>query len=434
MERENLSRNTDNPYAVRWSRFADGERMPFLVRKATGLPLQSPTYWIVSKRRPSGSQPNTLNNDLRALMYLYLWADARGVALQDRFESGALLTLPEIANLDTFCGGQIEEAISKLASEAYEVRRLDTCKSKTRRRSINLVEKRNRLAAIYSYIEYISADQLSCLHLWPDRWSQYNSVRNNCLHWIKSRYVAIKKPRRNDIGAREGLEEKEVIRLRAVIEPDHPENPFEPQVRFRNYVIIRLLLDLGIRRGELLGIRIEDCSLGSNGTVTIHRRPDNPDDPRKVQPSSKTEARVLPLNNRLTDLLYEWIVHHRPKITGARQHSFLIVDRDKGRPLSLSSVNKLMAHLRRRVPGLPDKLSAHVLRHTWNDAFSDAMDRKGVPGDQEAKWRARLMGWRREESAQPYLRRTVRRRSNEALVEMQDRLDIQLVTTRKLDR
>jgi integrase len=88
--------------------------------------------------------------------------------------------------------------------------------------------------------------------------------------------------------------EAEVIRLRAVVEPDHPENPFEPKVRFRNYLIIRLLLDLGIRRGELLGIRVEDCRLGSNGTVTVHRRPDDPDDPRKVQPSSKTEARLLP--------------------------------------------------------------------------------------------------------------------------------------------
>jgi hypothetical protein len=75
----NFVKNHRNPYAVRWSKFADGERMPFLVRAATGLPLQAPTYWIVSKRRPSGSQPNTLHNELRALMYLHLWADARGV-------------------------------------------------------------------------------------------------------------------------------------------------------------------------------------------------------------------------------------------------------------------------------------------------------------------------------------------------------------------
>jgi integrase len=91
-------------------------------------------------------------------------------------------------------------------------------------------------------------------------------------------------------------------------------------------------------------------------------------------------------------------------------------------------VNKMMRQLRSRVPGLPKELSAHVPRHTWNDDFSDAMDKKGVPGDQEAKWRAKLMGWRRKESAEAYLRRTVRRRSNQVLVEMQHKLDIQHAT------
>jgi integrase len=396
--------------------------MPFLVRAATGLPLQAPTYWIVSKRRPSGSQPNTLHNELRALMYLYVWADARGLDLQDRFESGALFTLTEVADLETFCGRYLDEAVAELSGQADGLIRLKVRNSKARCRTVNLGEKRNRLAAIHSFVEYTSADYLSRLHLRPDRWSHYDSVRNNCLQWIRSRCEAIKKPSRNDLGAREGLGEAEVIRLRAVIEPDHPENPFELKVRFRNYLIIRLLLDLGLRRGELLGIRAEDCRLGSNGNVTVHRRPDDPDDPRKVQPYSKTEARILPLNGRLTDLLYEWIVYHRPKIAGARRHPFLIVDCDQGRPLSLSSVNKLMAALRKRVSGLPENLSPHVLRHSWNDAFSDAMDRKDVPGDQESKWRARLMGWRREESAQAYLRRTVRRRSDEVLIEIQNGL------------
>ncbi len=88
--------------------------MPFLITKAIGLPLQAATYWILSKRRPSGSQPNTLHNDLRALMYLHLWADARGVDLQDRFESGALLTLTEVTDLDTFCGKYLADAIGNM--------------------------------------------------------------------------------------------------------------------------------------------------------------------------------------------------------------------------------------------------------------------------------------------------------------------------------
>jgi hypothetical protein len=144
--------------------------MPFLVRAATGQPLQAPTYWIVSKRRPSGSQPNTLRNDLRALIYLYLWADTRGMDLQDRFESGALLTLTEVADLDTFCGRYLEEAIAEFPGKAGGVIRLEVRNSKARRRTVNLVEKRNRLAAIHSFVEYAPS------RIWP-------SLRRRCSDW-----------------------------------------------------------------------------------------------------------------------------------------------------------------------------------------------------------------------------------------------------------
>jgi integrase len=111
-----------------------------------------------------------------------------------------------------------------------------------------------------------------------------------------------------------------------------------------------------------------------------------------------------------------------------------MVDCHKGMPLSLSSMNKLFVTLRSRVPELPADLTPHQLRRSWNTTFSNAMDRKGVPGEQEAKFRAHLMGWRSEDSARPYLRRTIRRRSNEALREMQDKLDIQHAGAEEFDR
>lgn len=180
-------------------------------------------------------------------MYMYLWAVARGVDLQDRFESAALFSLTEVADLDTYCGRYLEEVIAELPRQAPHEIGLEARNRNARvhRRTINLVEKWNRLTAIYSFIEYTSADHLSRLHLWPNRWSHDNSVRDNCLQWIKARYKAIKKPSNNDVSARKGRDKKEIIRLRTVIEPDHVENPIELRVRSRNYLIVRLLLDLG---------------------------------------------------------------------------------------------------------------------------------------------------------------------------------------------
>lgn len=90
--------------------------------------------------------------------------------------------------------------------------------------------------------------------------------------------------------------------------------------------------------------------------------------------------------------------------------------------MSLSNINKVLERLRQAVPGIPPELTPHALRHSWNDWFSDASDKKGFTAENEMKWRKRLMGWRNENSASHYLRRTVRRRSDAVLADMQNEL------------
>ncbi|PSJ59875.1 hypothetical protein C7I85_16200 [Mesorhizobium soli] len=397
--------------------------MPFLVPRAIGVPLEPPTFWILATRRAFGLQPNTLANELRALSHLFLWGDARGVDVVERIREGIFFSLSETLDIVNFCSRRVAEAIAEIHERLSNVVKLQT----RRKRKVQVVgfeEKRNRLAAIRSFIAFTSADILSSLARWPQRHQQYGAVRNQFLELIDGHIAGLAKTGRHDLDLPEGLAAAAVKRLREVIEPDHPENPFHPSVRFRNYLIVRLLLDLGIRRGELLGIKVADCELGSRGQITIHRRPDDPEDPRPEKPATKTKARDLALSPRLAEILHEYIVHHRARIPNARRHPFLIVSTDSGKPMSLSNVNKIMEALRDRVPDMPEELGPHRLRHTWNEAFSDDMDAKKVSAEDEVKWRTRLQGWRSEMSAQAYLRRTVRRRSNAALREMQEKLDI----------
>jgi integrase len=418
-----LSTKSENPYLIRWSKFADGERMPFLVLRAKGVPLEAPTFWILADRRPLGLQPNTLANELRSLSHLFLWGDARGIDVVERIREGIFFSLSETLDIVNFCSRRVAEAIAEIHERLSNVVKLQT-RRKSAVQVVGFDEKRNRLAAIRSFIVFTSAEILSNLVRWPQRHHQYGAVRNQFLELINGHIAGLVKTGRHDLDLPEGLADAAVKRLRDVIEPDHPENPFHPSVRFRNYLIVRLLLDLGIRRGELLGIKVADCQLGSKGRITIHRRPDDPADPRREKPATKTKARGLALSPRLAEILHEYIVHHRARIPDARRHPFLIVSTDSGKPMSLSNVNKLMEALRDRVPDMPQELGPHRLRHTWNDAFSEDMDEKKVSAEDEVKWRTRLQGWRSESSAQSYLRRTVRRRSDEALREMQEKLDI----------
>lgn len=422
-----MSTKAVNPYAVRWSRFADGERMPFLVPVDKGVPLESPTYWITASRRALGKQPNTLFNELRALMFLYLWADLRGIDVGHRLGEGVFLSLSEIIDLVGFCGRYLDDILPDLEDRRLNVVRLASRKA-SKTNTIQSREKRNRLFVIRSFLEFTSADHLSQLQQWPDRWSLYDKIRRECLDRLGEYIGGLRASNRDDVGHREGLDPEVIKRLLAVSAPDHPENPFQRRVRFRNYLIIRLLIELGIRRGELLGLYVSDfVPTGKKGTVTIHRRPDDPNDSRREKPGAKTAARVLPVSERASELIHEWVVGYRKDLPSAKRTPFLFVAVPDGRPMSLSNINKIFKALRTRVPGLPDDLGPHPLRHSWNDTFSEQVDRKGtVSQEDEIKWRMRLMGWRSEGTARHYLRRTVRRRSDEFLAEIQAGLDIRL--------
>lgn len=401
--------------------------MPFLVPAAVGVPLDAPSYWITAHRRAVGAQPNTLFNELRSLMVLYIWADLRGIDIGERLQEGTFLELSEVIDLANVCGWYLDDILSALERRSSNV---ITLARHVPSGGVQSGEKRNRLSVIRSFLEFTSADHLSRLQAWPNRWPLYRDMREEFLNRLGTYIRGLRAPNRDDVGQREGLDPEVLTRLRAVIDPDHPENPFQPQVRFRNFVMIRLLIELGIRRGELLGIMLEDCDVtGPRGYITIHRRPDNADDTR-IAPgaSTKTAARKLELSPRTTQLVYEWIAYHRSKLPGAAKGKgqFLVVSIPKGEPMSPSNVNKMFEALRRRVPGLPEDVAPHVLRHSWNDTFSEHMDKNGISEEDEVKWRQKVMGWRDEASARFYLRRTVARRSNAILRELHDDLDIRV--------
>ena len=242
------------------------------------------------------------------------------------------------------------------------------------------------------------------------------------------RYKALDASR--STSAREGLSAAEAERLKEVIRPDSPDNPWLPEVRRRNGLVVLLLWATGIRRGELLALEASDFTPKPNGAkLRIFRRPDNPRDRRARQPAVKTLGRDITVHDGLATLLQEYILEDRRKLPGARKHPFLFVSSADGAPLSLSGVNKLFRVLQ-AVDGLPGDLSPHVLRHTWNDDFSAQSDlanphRTDVERTQEERNRAYLMGWSMK-STMPglYSRRWIRETANQHLLKQQAAIEI----------
>ena len=138
-----------------------------------------------------------------------------------------------------------------------------------------------------------------------------------------------------------GLTEEELTLLRNVIDPQSPENPFKPACRFRNKLILELLGLTGVRRGELLKLKISHLPQGSKQTLTVMRLPGDQSDPRRNEPQVKTFGREIPLSKTFAKMLWEYVEKHRIK----GKHQFLFTSHQNGAPLNLSTVNAIFAQI-----------------------------------------------------------------------------------------
>ena len=405
--------------------FGSGERLPFLCARDTGVPLFEPTLYALTELRATNKASATIEQALRAVMVLHLALDQLGVDLDQRLEAGRLLDLGELERVARQC----RMTLSSMAGEEKRpqsgpVRGIgpEQVRSAIKRSgSVNEVDAETaslRLHYIRHYLKWRATTRLLKLGAQHADYLGLASASQIVLSALKERTPST--VRRGHGSVREGLPADEQVRLLAVIDPESPDNPWKGRhAKIRNQLMVRWLHDLGTRRGELLGVRVSDINFRSN-EVAITRHADDSDDPRRLQPNTKTSARLLRLDEDLTELTRRYVMVERRAMRGARRHDFLFVANGSGAPLTMAALNKVFVTLRERVPDLPSDLSPHVLRHTWNDRFSELMDAKRVPEETEKKLRSTLMGWSENSpTASVYTRRHVRRRAQEALVDLQ---------------
>lgn len=412
-----------------WIKFDNGERFPMLVSRTDGIPLFKPTVYSISMRRATGVASATLERDLRAILHLYAWAMNNGIDIDKRFADGEFLNIQEIDSL-TQAAWQYYEQLSestgtqresKQISANNKIIKLEKFRKRENKANLNMVDAQTmgvRLRYIRDYLDWLALRKLSNVSYKFAGYGTLDAIRQQMKQAIEARIPMGKG--RSSIDQREGMEAETEARLREVIALDSEENPWlHMDTRIRNQLIILIMLELGIRRGEVLGIRIEDIDFREN-KLLIRRAADDPKDPRVYQPNAKTIDRRLPLSEALSKLIYEYILNIRGKKSAAKKHGFLFVATDSGIPLSLNSMTKLFRTLRNRVSGLPYDLTSHVMRHTWNDRFSEVMDKKKVKEAEEHQMRSYLMGWSPTSgTSATYTRRHTRKKAMEVSLQLQ---------------
>jgi len=159
---------------------------------------------------------------------------------------------------------------------------------------------------------------------------------------------------------------KQPLRLPRPMAPADVEALLSSLTRLRDLAIFLLMLDGGLRPGEVLSLHLEDVAYGQR-RVRICKRDDHP---RGARGKSRAE-RVVDLHEpRTLNAVSHYVLHERPR---EAVHPFLFMVGGKGKrrlePLSYDAVVRLFArHLERLGVRSPEK-TPHALRHTHATAM-----------------------------------------------------------------
>ncbi len=370
-----------------------GERMPMVVDSATCAPDPDATVYATSLSRPASGSHSTVEQELRGVAGVLNFMAARRIDWPSRAATGAFLSPTELDGLVSYFGRPSREGYhGKAAARPGE-------------RTVVL-----RMAAARRYLEH----RISMLS--HGSWTTLEAREAGgaaaavFLAGIVARTPA---PRPKEVDRRALTARQEAVLVRALLALAGAAKKSGNQASMfaadRTLLWFDWAVELGLRTGEMLGLRLQDLDLDAR-TCRVVRRPDAEDDPRRELARVKGLGRLLELSPYLAVRTREHVLDMRAYRPGAVVHGFLFTAAN-GAPLSRSAVNKMFATLRRAYPALGEDFCNHIMRHTWNEHFCDDAAAAELTIEQEAAARAYAQGWRDTGTATAYLKHRTRRQA-----------------------
>ncbi|WGK57176.1 site-specific integrase [Pantoea sp. SS70] len=354
---------------------SDGERYCLIVNKGDDMPLYYPNLFITSvlrKKRVSVSTVEIASSNIIALMR---FLNRNKIDLEERISTGQYFTLVEIEDL--------VEVLRRNLSDLKKKKKLLPIDNHVAKGTFGY-----RIHTICTYLKWL-CDIIHKANGINDK-RKVNSFIDN---------IKANKPNpksyKNFKAKEKTLNDEQIFTLFNLLEIDNNENPFSSDVRLRNRLVFLLLYHLGIRAGELLNLKIIDFDFVKK-IVTIKRRHDDKSDIRKIQPLVKTLSREIPLKEELIDAVYDYVFNDREEHAKNKIHDYLLVThgngKNKGEPLTVHAYEKIISTIKDK-NFILNNLSGHMLRHSWNYAFSRSVSKDKLKTCSEDKLRNYLMGW-----------------------------------------
>ncbi|MDN6297919.1 MAG: site-specific integrase [Halomonas sp.] len=348
------------------------------------VPLYWPNLYVLKKMR--ARSPSTQQRFLSDLLVFFAWLKAERIDLEGRLKKrpkSMYLSESELARFSSkahWTKETLDKLFSGVRLHPTAYKQVGESQSESR-----IITAKHYLAFLYEALgsENDSLDQVAWM------------VKRINLSIKESRPAWKRRPREP-----KGLTPEQEEVLLEKLHPASNENPWPKSevLRVRNYLIILLLFSLGVRRSEMLGIKLADVDFHKNRIKIIHR-PNDPDDMRASEPRVKTNERKLPASEQLMAMINQYIEKHR-RTKRAKTHPYLFLAHGKaeGAPLSIKSVDAVFNTAKRAFPELKG-VTPHILRHhnVYRTLNMISEQTKGLPIEDRIQQERRVItnkfGW-----------------------------------------
>jgi len=368
--------------------------MPVLVQDGAAAPLPVLVPFLYVQLKLKYRAYNTAAAHLRAIQAFYTYAESRNLNVDEailacRFES--ILALLDGYVVWLLSGRRADNISAQLgAADSSLFPKIDL---QTRDQYLRLLKR---------YLSWAST-----------RYLPRTAASTEALHLINASFVdvseAIERRFESHIvqvcpqqARYRSLTDAQLEIIHVLIRPGGAENPFPERVQLRNWLMIELLLETGMRRGELLKLYTTDLNHGAqHAYVSINDREHDPKDPRAEEPALKTQCRTVGISSQLYEVYERYIQRGRRPIRNGKPMKltsrYLFIS-DRGRPLSIralaSVLDRLFLTIELASPGLLPTLSAHDFRHTFADRFlAYLIEARGYDLERAMDELRRVCGW-----------------------------------------